>query len=430
MTATVQQPATVDRARQRRRAGTTPAWLRVAIAAPVALAVVTGIVAGLTVFSRSDAVAAARATAEPLVVDAQTAVVKLSDANTTVAGGFLAGPVLPAAASSRFGNDLAQAANSLTAAAQRAGTDRQVTGYLETLESGLPLYTGLIGTAEADNRRGEPVGAAYLAEANHFMNATLLPAASALYTAEQGRLSHDTNRATDALPEIVVVILLALLLATLLHLQVGLARRFRRLLNPGCLVATLAIATLGVWLILAAASEGVAISRSDKHGTGPLGVLTQARIIASQARSDDELTLVTRDSDPTYQTDYASASARLTQLMAQPRAGWNPLETGFYETAATVSQLYTQDHLAVRDLDQAGRPSDAVAVDQLTSSIEAADVDLFLANGVNSAVSSFDSSAHAAHSDLAGLTWASLILMAVVVVGVLAGTRPRLREYR
>jgi hypothetical protein len=430
MTATVQQPATVARARQRRRAGTTPAWLRVAIAVPVALALVTGLVASLMVVTRSHAVAAARATAEPLVVDAQAAVVKLSDANTTVAGGFLSGPVLPAAASSRFGIDLAQAANSLTAAAQRAGTDRQVTRYLQTLESGLPVYSGLIATAEADNRRGEPVGAAYLAEANHFMNATLLPAASSLYTAEQGRLSHDTNRATDALPEILVVMLLVVLLATLAYLQLGLARRFRRLLNPGCLVATLATVTLGIWLIVAGASEGAAISRSDRHGTTPLGVFTQARIIAGQARSDDELTLVTRDSDPAYQTDYASAAARLSHLIAQPRAGWTAPETGAYRTAATVWQGYQQAHQAVRDQDRAGRLSNAVALDRSSSSTEAATMDSTLASGVNSAVSSFGSSARAAHSDLGGLIWASLFLMAVVAIAVLAGTRPRLREYR
>jgi hypothetical protein len=72
----------------------------------------------------------------------------------------------------------------------------------------------------------------------------------------------------------------------------------------------------------------------------------------------------------------------------------------------------------------------AVGVDQQRSSLEAATVDATLAGGVNSAVSSFSSSAHAAQADLEGLMWACLILVALIVIGVLAGTRPRLREYR
>jgi hypothetical protein len=57
-------------------------------------------------------------------------------------------------------------------------------------------------------------------------------------------------------------------------------------------------------------------------------------------------------------------------------------------------------------------------------------MDTTLAGGVDAAVGSFDTSARAAQSDLSGLLWSSVILMVVVVLGVLVGTRPRLREYR
>jgi hypothetical protein len=433
MRMTAQQPVPVGWVRQGRRqewAATTPGWLRVATVAVIALAVVTGAVAGLTALSRSRAVSAARATAEPLVVDAQTAVVKLSDANTTVAGGFLAGPVMPAVAQSRFENDLAQAASSLTAAAQRAGTDRRVTGYLQTLATDLPIYSGIVATAEGDNRQGEPVGAAYLAEANHFMEGALLPAASALYTAEQARLSQDSGRATRAAPVIVIIVLLVLLLAALVYLQAGLARRFRRLLNLGCLAATLAVVALAVWLLVALAGEGGAVSHAEKHGTEPLRVLTQARILASEARADDELTLVTRDADPSYQNDYGSAVARLTGLIGQARSGWTAPETQVDTAAIAALQNYGQAHQTVRAEDEAGRLPTAVADDQLRSSPGAAGLDTTLAGGVDAAVGSFDTSARAAQSDLSGSLWSSVILMVMVVIGVLAGIRPRLREYR
>jgi hypothetical protein len=430
MTATVQRASSVAWIRPRREwAGTTPGWLRVATIGLVGLAIAIGVVASLTVLTRSHAVNAARSTAEPLVVDAATAVVKLSHANATVAEGFLSGPVMPQATVSTFNNDLAQAAASLTAAAQRAGTDPKVTGYLQTLDTQLPVYSGIIATAEADNRQGEPVGAAYLAEADHLMNTRLLPAASALYAAEQARLSHENNRATSAVPEIVVIILLALLLGILVYLQVGLAHRFHRLLNAGCLVASLAVVTMGVWLAVALAGEGSAVSRAEKHGSNPLGVFTQARILAGQARADDELTLATRDSDPSYQQDYADVSTRLSNLIARPPARWTASETQTDLDAASVWQGYATAHQILRAQD-AIQPSQAMRVDRDQASPQAELTDSRLAGGVDAAVSSFGAAAGQAQSDLDGLIWVCVILMALVVVGVIAGIRPRLREYQ
>jgi hypothetical protein len=432
MTATVQGPISVGWVRQRREwAGTTPGWLRAATMGLVGLAVATGVVASVTVLTRSHAVNAARSTAEPLVVDASTAVVKLSGTNATVAEGFLSGSVIPPAVVSSFNNDLAQAATSLTAAAQRAGTDRRVTGYLQTLETDLPVYSGIIATAEADNRQGQPVGAAYLAEANHFMNAGLLPAASSLYAAEQAGLSHEDHRATAAVPEIVVIILLATLLGVLVYLQVGLAHRFHRLLNVGCVVASLAVVTMLVWLVVALAGEGSAVSRAEKQGSNPLGVFTQARILAGQARADDELTLVIRDANSalSYQKDYAAVSGRLTNLISRPRAGWTASETQTELDAASVWQGYGEAHQMLRAQD-ASQPSGDVMVDQQQTSPQALIMDTKLADGVDAAVSSFVPAARQAHSDLDGLIWVSVILMALVVIGVFAGTRPRLREYR
>jgi hypothetical protein len=399
-------------------------------AALVALAAVTGAIAGLTVLSRAHALKAARTTAEPLVVDAQTAVVKLSDANTTVADGFLAGRVIPAGAQTRFDNDLAQATASLLAAAQRAGTDRHVTGYLQTVDTDLPIYSALIATAETDNRQGQLVGSAYLAEANHLMNSALVPAVYLLYTAEQARLAHDSGRATNAVPVIVGIALLAVLLAVLLYLQFGLARRFRRLLNAGCVVATVAILTLAIWLIVAVASEGAAVSRAEKHGTDPLDALTQARILAGQARADDELTLVTRDSDPSFQTDYPTVAARLSHLFAQVPTGWTAAELRADTGAASAWDGYGLAHAAVRHLDGTGQFDLAVRADHTTSAPAAAYLDSTLTTGVDAAVTSFTRSSSAALSDLTGLMWASVLLMVLVIIGVLAGTRPRLQEFR
>ncbi len=404
MTTTVQSRNSAGWVRQSHGwAGTTPGWLRVTTVVVVVLAAVAGTVGGLALVSRAHAVGIARQTAEPLVVDAQTAVVELSGANTTVAGGFLSGPVLPVAAQAGFENDLAQAITSLTAASQRAGVGSRVTGYLQTIDTDLPVYAGIVATAEADNRQGDPVGAAYLAEANHLMEAGILPAASSLYGAEQAGLAGDDRRAITSAPVIALVIVLIILLCTLVYLQVGLVRRFRRLLNPGCLVATFAGLTLVAWLVLAVSAEGSAISQANQRGTNPLQVLTHTRILASEARADDELTLVTRDSDPTYQRSFKSADVQLLAQLGPGPSSWTTAESQADQAGADIWQSYDLAHNRVRADDNAGDLSEAVTVDQLESSPDAASVDTALADGVDSAVASFATSANAARSDLSDL---------------------------
>ena len=430
--------ATLDRAsigprpawRSPARVGTTPAWLLTTMVVVCGLAVAAGLTGALSVGSRTHALAAARHVAEPLVVDAETAVVDLSDANTTMAGGFLAGPVIPVTAQDQFAGDLAQAAAALTAASQRAGTGPQITGLLESLQLNLPVYSGIVGTAEADYRQGEPVAAAYLAEANHLMSARLLPAASALYAAEETRLSQDNARATRWPGELLLLALLGALVILLVYTQVRLARRFHRLANPAALLATLAAAALAIWVIVALASEGSAVARSSQVGSGPLGALTQARILDGQARADDELTLVTRDSDPGYQQDYGAVSARLTTMLNKSGPGWTPDEDISLDSGAQQWSAYGESHASVRQADSRGRLSAAVAADATTSASDAQHLDDALTQGIDTAVTSFSSTARSAAADLDGLIWAALILMAVVAAGVIAGLEPRLKEYR
>ena len=411
-------------------ARTTPAWLRTVAAALCALALAAGIIGALTVESRSHSLSTGRTVAEPLVVDAQTIVVKLSDANTTVAGGFLAGAVFPRAAQSRAATDLAQAAAAITAASQRAGTTPQVTGPLQSLLIDIPLYSGTVATAEADYRQGQPVAAAYLAEANGLMRTTLLPAASSLYDLEQGRLSAENRQATHWPGQLTVLALLAVLLIALLYVQVRLARRFHRLLNPGLLLATGAVVAMVIWVSVALAAEGGAVARSGRVGSTPLGVLTQARILDGQARADDELTLVTRDSDPSYQQDYGSVSTRLVTLLNTPNNRWTAGEMVDLQSGNQQFTAYTQAHTRVRQADTSGDLSAAVATDATTSSSDSQQLDVALTQGIDTAVASFSSSARAAATDLDGLVWAALVLVLVVAGCVIAGLEPRLKEYR
>jgi hypothetical protein len=165
-------------------------------------------------------------------------------------------------------------------------------------------------------------------------------------------------------------------------------------------------------------------------GSTPLDALTQARILGGQARADDELTLVTRDSDPSYQRDYSSVSARLGALLTAPDTTWTAAELDGLATDHQQWLAYVQDHSQVRQADARGALSAAATVDATAASSDSQQLDVALTQGIDTAVASFSSSARAAAADLDGLFWASLLLVVLVAGSVIAGIEPRLKEYR
>ena len=431
MTATLGSPEVASRrGRVPSPAGSTPGWLRgVAVAAAVAAAAIA-IAGAVTVSVRSHALASARDTSEPLVFYAQTVVVDLSDANTTMAGGFLSPGGVPKDATAQFDADMAKASAALVAAIQKAGGSPLVTAPEQQLSAGMALYSDKVATAEALYGQGQPVGAAYLAEANHFMSTSLLPSALNIYRLEQQKLAADSRRASSGSGEAVVIGLAVLLLVVLAHLQFGLARRFRRLLNPGALLATAALAAIAVWMVVGLAAQGAAVSRAARAGSAPLDVLTEARILDGQARADDQLTLVTRDAVTSYQTDFGKVSARLRSLLGGSHGGWTPTESADLRLASARWGDYSTAHSQVRTDDAADKTAAAIGRDSQAAADAAARLDAALAAGVAQAVSVFNSSARSASDDVAGLLVGFLILMAVAAVGVVAGVQPRLKEYR
>ena len=428
MSSTVHSPMVVDH-RTPSRTWATPSWLRTASVALVVMAAVSGIVGVSAVLARQHAAHSAAAAAEPLVVDAETVDVTMSDANTSIAGGFLAGPVVPAATETRFEQDLAQAAAALTAAAQKGGADTELTATLTDLTSGLATYRAAVATAEAANRQGYPVGTAYLAEANSFMRTYLLPSADSLYKVEQSRLTHEDSRATASTWLVVLLILLVVVLGTALWLLFDLARRFRRVVNLGVLVGSVLVVASALWAMLAAGAGDRAISTAEHHGTAPLAVLTQARILAEQIRADDELTLVTRDSDASYQSDLTGVASSLSKLLETSGAGWTATERADLGSASQAWSSYQVDHNQVRSDDGSGQLTLALTRDQ-KSAADSASVDTSLGTGVTGAVQAFESGANAASDDLSGLAWGLAILMIVAALAVVAGVEPRIREYR
>ena len=217
---------------------------------------------------------------EPLSFDAQQIYQSLSNTDATEAAAFLAG-LEPPAARQRYLADIAQAASYLEAATAADGGRGQAGHRLTVLSTELPVYTGLVETARADNRLGLPVGAAYLAEASQLMRSRLLPAADALYRQENARLAAVYGQATGRPVLGVVVALIAA--AVLVGVQRGLARRTRRVLNHGLVIATAAGLISLAWLVVGLSVARAQFSDARDHGSAPVQALARADIAALRA---------------------------------------------------------------------------------------------------------------------------------------------------
>ena len=67
-------------------------------------------------------------------------------------------------------------------------------------------------------------------------------------------------------------------------------------------IATVIVLALGLWFTVALVSQNSGVNAAQANGSRPVSTFTQARILAFRARADDELTLLTQDSDSTYQS--------------------------------------------------------------------------------------------------------------------------------
>ncbi len=161
---------------QRQDADDTPGKLRLLLVGLIVLSLAWGAIAAWVVDQRASGAGDVVSISEPLSLDGQQIYRSLSDADATAATAFLSGGLEPQASRQRYLADIAAASARLEDATAIA-SHSLASADLATLSAGLPVYTGEVETARADNRLGLPLGAAYLREASSLMRGKLLPAA-------------------------------------------------------------------------------------------------------------------------------------------------------------------------------------------------------------------------------------------------------------
>lgn len=414
--------------RRRVRAGVALGWLRERLTTTPGRLVLTAalVIVGATAFgvlatgaeqSRERAVRAARTNTEPLLVHALNLYTELSDANATVATGLLGVSGLePALSRIRYLHDLQVATEAITALAPEAGTSPAASDAIRTVANQLPIYTGLIETARADNQQGFPIGAAYLRQAATLLKTSILPAAESLYAIEAERLNNDYETGTASASLVALAVAIAVALGLLVLAQVYLTRISHRVLNVLTVVATVALVGVSAWAIIGLTSEQNSLASAQHEGSDSVEALSTANILLSRAQGDLSLTLVNRGTDTTDPRDFTAAMKALTTTGLADGLGAG---IASYDAAAT----------SVRNLENRGGLVPAI---QQARAVAGTSHQLGdeLTDRINVAQTRFVRDARDAASALSGLGLAIPLITALIALLALLGLRQRINEYR
>ncbi|MFD0306822.1 hypothetical protein [Streptomyces sp. NPDC127119] len=432
----------------RLRAGATtePGRLRIIGAVLAVLVVAFGALTAWEMTDRSAAADDVLHSSQPLSADAADIYRSLAAANTAASSGFLAGGQETKRSRDDYERNIGQAADKLVTAAANSQPGSTSAKTITELNTMLPVYKGLVERARANNRQGYPLGGAYLRYANAKMQ-TMLEDAEQLYTVENQRLRSDYDDATPypwiAIGAGVVAV------GGLVWAQRRNYRRTNRVLNHGLVAATAATTVVLLWLVVGHTVARAGLNDSYDHGVRSLTTLNDARLASLKARSNENLTLVSRGAETkdvvteagtetvdTFDYDFEKQMKDLTaklaaaEDLADDAAGVKPVE------AATGNmKVWKQRHAEAREKDQLGDYQGALAriigskADKPTG--ECFDsVDTNLAAALTHERAEFEQAAGDGRGAMNGLVVGAAVLAVLAAAGAVLGIGRRLSEYR
>jgi hypothetical protein len=329
-------------------------------------------------------------------------------------------------------DDLATATKQLATVARQAGSSAGAAKALDTINTALPTYTGLVEAARANNRLGLPVGAAYLREGSTLMRTQILPAVGQLYQLEAGRLDRAYSSGESIRDVLGVLAIAALALVVLVVSQVFLARLTNRVLNPGLLAASLATVIVLAWALFAFTASASRLQAARTKGSDPVQLLATTRILVSRAQADENLFLVSRGSSTSDLADFDAVAAELMPadgsrgLLAKAAAG-SPTLPALYADylaahKAVITAATTGDFTKAVDLATGTNKGDVLPVASQLSAV--------IGTRIGQAQQAFAGKASAARHDL-GLLGFGVVGLAVVAAALaVTGLEHRINEYR
>ncbi|QKT06099.1 hypothetical protein HUN08_01995 [Gordonia sp. X0973] len=404
----------------------------------------TGWYASVTLNGRTHTLQQLISRAEPIAESSQVLFSSLSIADASANSAFISGGLEPVELRKRYSDAIASASAALITAANSpdeeggplSASDDPVHNDLVALTVNLPVYTGLVETARANNRLGNPVGSAYLNEASGLMQETLLPAAQRIYEQRTSAIAQPQQVLTR--PPYLVYGTLFAMIAALVAAARFLERRTRRRLNLGILVSLVAMSAGTVWLLIAGLTSVASTNTARVEGADPLHALTSARISLQQARSAQTLSLVRRD-QTALNDNFTDATRGVAEVLnkladdyesgrnkALPIGDINSARQTLVEWQTTDrdigKRLAAGDYLGARDLTVGTGPTSAATY--------YADVDSAIVRSITKARSAFRDNIYTAGRLLAFSSSGIAVLAVIAAVAVPVGMYDRIREYR
>jgi hypothetical protein len=422
--------------RLREQATTTPGRLVVLSVAVLLGAAAFGVLATIAERSRATATHAVQTETEPALVQAGDLYVSLTDANATVTMTLLRGGAETSVARARYARDIARATAALGTLTRDAGSSASLSHPLGVIAAQLPVYTGLVGNAQANNRLGYPLGAAYLRQGAALLNTTVLPAADSVYATEARRLNDDyaTGTSTSTLAIFIALVVIGLVL--LVVAQVYMAFSSHRILSLPMVAATVVLTGVSIWGVAALTSEQNALGSARSDGSDPVVALTAARVLLARAQSDVSLTLVNRGSDEANPLDFAAVMGALAPAGGAPGLVHQVVLVAGRHGSTTAARRFVTEfntyraettHLSA--LENSGQitsalssaPAAAQTAEQMSATLQ---------SQTSAAQARFERDAAQGTSALGGLGLGLPLLTALAAVLALLGLRQRINEYR
>ena len=380
-------------------------------------------------------------------LDAQLARLAMIGTSSTFASDRLDALLTYQRRSAEISADLDQATRAATSEADRA-TIRQLLDQLGQYRELAWQAIAIEGDATDQVAGVLPAGAAgYYGRATDLMHFKLLPTAMRLRTSSQDTLSgaYRDQRDTGIVSVLLTVVLGGLLVFALVLFQLRLLSRFRRLVNPALLLATLATLGLVVSASVVFLDETNRLGDAQRDSFGPYLALTQAQAVSYDAAADTSRYLISNNR-AYFQEDYQSKSQCLfgggtcgASGDSLP-AGLSSLAAGPGSSQARAKEVvdrwsaYQRGHDKVVSLVSSGQVDAAVrtltGISRGDAAFDFAYYDAAAASIAAGHRQAFEASVADARSELSGWTIIPLVLMLAVVLLALIGVRPRLAEYR
>lgn len=398
----------------------TPGRMRAFLIVAAVVSVVFGLAAAQG-FNESDG-ALQRAEANTAqLVRIQAIHTNLVSANADATNAFLVGGLEPPAQRQHFTDSMTTAAKLISEAATAQPADQKALGELNVT---LLTYQGLIEQARANNRQGLPLGSQYLKDASATLQDDSLPVLNELVKANQARVNTEFDGVGRGMIWLIVGGLLAL--AVLALSLFWLAKRTHRYVNVP--VAAAAVLVLLTMVIGGASLAGASSAAKDTRNISYADTLalSQARIAAYDAKSNESLTLIARGSGTAFEDAWKKSAAIVDERLA--RGG---------STSPAAQQQWTaykETHTKIRKADDDGKWDEAVdlaiGTGKSTSNTAFAAFDKASGDRLNDLSDATQSELYSAGASLGLLGWLGLPIGIVAALLAAWGFSQRLEEYR